>query len=82
MTKEQFSKLKVGDIVYLPNQRSNRASFTSTEVLEIDRLFGKVKVLLNNKLLSYRYIPLEVGIGKVTGYVGICRLPAYISNKA
>lgn len=55
MTKEQFKNLKVGDRVQIPNRGGK--TFMSTEVLEIDRYFKKVKVLLGgNKGLSYRYV--------------------------
>ena len=54
MTKQQFSKLKVGDYVYLPGNR-----YTYTPILKIDRIFNKVSVLLGRKFYSYKYIPMK-----------------------
>tara|TARA_R110000772_G_scaffold249530_2_gene363833 strand:+ start:23016 stop:23234 length:219 start_codon:yes stop_codon:yes gene_type:complete len=53
MTKEQFKKLEVGSAAYIYN--NNR--ITATEILEIDRYYKKVKVLLmGDKFYSYRSV--------------------------
>jgi|WetSurMetagenome_2_1015567.scaffolds.fasta_scaffold343583_2 hypothetical protein len=76
MTKQQFDKLKVGDVVCLRNPVRD-GGFTMTEVLEIDRFFRKVRVLLKNEFQSYRRFPLKVDWSKVRGIVGTCKLREY-----
>ena len=58
MTKEQFKKLKVGDsvAVYCDGKRD---STMGTEVLRIDRIFGKIDVLCKRPKLSYKYVLLK-----------------------
>lgn len=70
MTAKQFKVLKVGDTVYLRNNKWQTNGFTATEVLKIDRLFGKIQVLLRNQFLSYKYFPLKVDFFKVSAFVG------------
>jgi hypothetical protein len=81
MKTEQFKKLKVGDTVYLKNTFNNE--YTMTEVLEIDRLFMKLKVLLGRKFYSYRYIsvdqkPYSCAVGINKAYVNNLVTPADI----
>jgi len=73
MTINQFNTLKIGDRVLLPNNWS-KGTYTSTEVLEIDRVFKKVRVLLNSKFLSYKYIPVDKPMAEITSYCGACSL--------
>jgi hypothetical protein len=73
MTAQQFKTLKVGDRIYLPNSWK-RGTFTSSEVLKIDRIFGKVQVLLRNKFLSYKYFPSKVEPSKVSAFVGTMKV--------
>lgn len=55
MTLQEFNNLKVGDTVYMRKTKRYGNSY-GTEVLEIDRFFKKVKVLLRNDFLSYKYV--------------------------
>ena len=55
MTIQEFTNLKVGDAVQIPDT-NRKGQVISTEVLKIDRIFKKCLVLLNSKFLSYRYV--------------------------
>jgi hypothetical protein len=72
MTIKDFNKLKIGDSVCLPNTWK-KGSYTQTEVLEIDKIFKKVRVLLHSKFLSYKYLPKNKDIKNITGFVGVCK---------
>lgn len=71
MTKIEFENLKVGDVVYLRPKKHSRG--TGTEVLEIDRYFNKIKVLLGNGWLSYKYISKHTKNFEVSCFVGVCK---------
>ncbi len=71
MTKQEFKSLKIGDRCYLKNCDGK---YTNTEILDIDRLFGKVSVLLRSKPISYKKIPLKLKNNQEEwGFVGICK---------
>lgn len=57
MTKEDFNNLKIGDRCYLKRWDGQ---YDSTEVLQIDRIFGKLTVLLRSKPVHYSKIPLKL----------------------
>jgi len=71
MKIQQFNSIKKGDRVYLPDT-NKKGQVISTEVLEVDRLYKKLKVLLRNKFLSYRYFqfktdsPISCFVGTAT----------------
>lgn len=69
MTAAEFNNLKVGDSVYLPNS-FKKGTYISTEILEIDRVYKKIKVLLRSKFLSYKYFPKKVDHSKCSLMVG------------
>jgi hypothetical protein len=72
MTLKEFNLLKVGDRCFL---KSYNKTFTSTEVLKIDRMFKKIVVLLRNKPVSYRYIPLKLKPNQIqSGMVGTYKI--------
>ena len=79
MTISEFNSLKVGDGVYLPNNRK-REQYTSTEVLEIDRIYKKIKVVLKGEWTSYRYFPLNIDLDRVSCFVGTCPLPLWMKT--
>lgn len=58
MTINQFNNLKIGEIVYIPDVNKKGKLF-STEVLQVDKFFGKITVLLGGKPLSYRYVKIK-----------------------
>lgn len=80
MTKTEFNNLKIGDRCYL---RERNGTYTSTEVLKIDKIFNKVVVLLHSAPVSYRYI-----LKKLTGnqresgnIVGSFKMPSSFNLK-
>ena len=72
MTKKEFNNLKIGDRILLPNTGNLKGTFTSTEVLSIDRFFSKISVLLKNRPLSYKYLQLKSN-KPINCYVGVCK---------
>lgn len=67
MTKQEFNNLKVGDRAFLRNKWE--AYDTQTEVLSIDRIFGKVVLLTKSRPLSYRAVRIRSS-RPVSSYVG------------
>ena len=66
MTKEEFKKLKVGNIVYFRATKHQRS--LCSEVMKIDRIFGKIEALCKNgprsyKSVSRKRIPTELFVG-------------------
>ena len=72
MTSKEFSTLQIGSRCYLKEQDGR---YTSSEITKIDRIFGKVEVLLKSKMVSYKCIPLKLkGNQTLNGnMVGICK---------
>ena len=60
MTLEEFNNIKVGQSCYLPDSR-NKNRFYSVQILGKDKFFKKLKVMLNNQWLSYKYLQLNKG---------------------
>lgn len=75
MTTTQFKALRKGDRVLIPDAARGNRELLSTEVLGIDRLFGKVTVLLGRKPYSYRYVRVDgakSGLTRSGICVGMC----------
>jgi len=75
MTKQQFNNLKTGDRIYCFNNK-NRNSLFSTQVLSIDRPFGKLTAVCSSKPKSYKYFKIK-GDKPVTFYVGCAPVQKY-----
>lgn len=75
MTIKEFNELKIGDTVY-HRDTLNKGFSRGTEVLEIDRIFKKVKVLLKSKPLSYRYFSKK-SKNPVRFFVGVVKSPYF-----
>lgn len=72
MTLSQFQSLKVGSRVYIPDLGRPK-QMMSTEVLSIDRIFRKVKVLCGgDRFLSYRYVRASSQDKSISLIVGMC----------
>lgn len=57
MTKKDFKNLKKGDTVYIPKAYSkDKKEFLTTQVIEIDRYFEKLQVILGKRKYSYKYV--------------------------
>ncbi len=72
MKIKEFKSLKIGDSVYIPKGNYAVNEMMSTEVLGIDRVFNKIKVLCHSKPLSYRYVSYKTN-KPVTLFVGTCK---------
>lgn len=55
MNIEDFNKLKLNDLVYLPDNH-RKGEYIGTQVLKLDHYFKKLTVLLGRKSYSYKYI--------------------------
>ncbi len=73
MTLQQFQKLKVGDSCYIP-MPYKKGQFMSTEILEKDNVFKKLKVLCGGGWKSYRYLQLGKA-GQCLCMVGMVKYP-------
>lgn len=76
MTKQEFDKLKVGDSVYMYlSGRKDR--IMGTEVISIDRIFGKIQAICSSRPKSYKYFKMNVSgkhLAMVNCYVGSYKL--------
>ena len=72
MTAKQFNELNVGSSVNLPTNRK-KTKFIRTEVVEIDRIFKKIRVVYRSKWTSYKFFPFSVDNSTITAYTGIVR---------
>jgi len=54
MTRQEFQNLKVGDNVWMPDSWK-RGYYISTEVIKIDKIFGKLEAVLSGCPKSYKW---------------------------
>lgn len=73
MTLEEFNNIEIGASCYIPDNY-NKGQFISVQILDKDNIFRKLKVMLNRKWLSYRYLQLNKSnkcrciVGMITNY--------------